>query len=194
MKCCDAEKYIMKYIDGEITKQEAEQLKQHIQQCQCCEENFLFYDNMIQVFEQMPLYEAPKDFESNVMMQIQTLEKIQQRSYAKNRILGHIWSIFTVFFGTGAILVFYKQPIIEVFQKNTYLKQWVTNILPIEQNISNQGQVLGNITENIILWTDKTLVNSFGILLLLLCVVCAIQYIMLKKKKRTDRIQHKWIK
>jgi type II secretory pathway component PulF len=81
-----------------------------------------------------------------------------------------------------------------VFQKNTYLKQWVTNILPIEQNISNQGQVLGNITENIILWTDKTLVNSFGILLLLLCVVCAIQYIMLKKKKRTDRIQHKWIK
>ncbi len=38
-----------------------------------------------------------KDFESNVMMQIQTLEKIQQRSYAKNRILGHIWSIFTVF-------------------------------------------------------------------------------------------------
>ena len=142
----------------------------------------------------MPLYEAPKDFESNVMMQIQTLEKIQQRSYAKNRILGHIWSIFTVFFGTGAILVFYKQPIIEVFQKNTYLKQWVTNILPIEQNISNQGQVLGNITENIILWTDKTLVNSFGILLLLLCVVCAIQYIMLKKKKRTDRIQHKWIK
>ncbi len=55
--------------------------------------------------------------------------------------------------------------------------------MPIEQNISNQGQVLGNITENIILWTDKTLVNSFGILLLLLCVVCAIQYIMLKRKK-----------
>ena len=194
MKCGDAEKYIMKYIDGEITKQEAEQLKQHIQQCQSCEESFLFYDNMIQVFEQMPLYEAPEDFESNVMMQIQALDKVQQRGYVKNRILGHIWSVFTVFFGTGAILVFYKQPIIEVFEKNALLKQWVANIMPIEQNISQQGQVLEDITENIMIWTDQTLVNGFGVLLLLLCIICAVQYVMLKRKKETDRIKHKWIK
>lgn len=42
MKCCDAEKYIMKYIDGEITKQEAEQLKQHIQQCKVVKKIFYF--------------------------------------------------------------------------------------------------------------------------------------------------------
>lgn len=191
MKCCDAEKYIMKYMDGEITKKEAEELNQHIQQCQNCKESFLFYDNMLQVFEQMPLYEAPKDFESNVMMQIQALEKTEQRSYVNNRILGHIWSVFTVFFGTGAILVFYKQPIIEVLEKNEILKQWVTNIVPIEQNISQQGQALGDITENIMLWMDKILVNGFGILLLLLSIVCAVQYMILKRKKRTDRIQHK---
>lgn len=191
MKCCDAEKYIMKYMDGEITKKEAEELNQHIQQCQSCKESFLFYDNMLQVFEQMPLYEAPKDFESNVMMQIQALEKTEQRSYVNNRILGHIWSVFTVFFGTGAILVFYKQPIIEVLEKNEILKQWVTNIVPIEQNISQQGQALGDITENIMLWMDKILVNGFGILLLLLSIVCAVQYMILKRKKRTDRIQHK---
>ncbi|NDO46734.1 hypothetical protein [Clostridium sp. MD294] len=191
MKCCDAEKYIMKYMDSEITKKEAEELNQHIQQCQKCKESFLFYDNMLQVFEQMSLYEAPEDFESNVMMQIQALEKIEQRSYVNNRILGHIWSVFTVLFGTGAILVFYKQPIIQALEKNDILKQWVKNIMPIEQNISQQGQVLEDITENVILWIDKVLVNGFGVLLLLLCIVCAVQYVILKRKKQTDRIQHK---
>ena len=31
MKCYNTEKYIMKYMDGEMTKQEAEELNQHIQ-------------------------------------------------------------------------------------------------------------------------------------------------------------------
>ena len=30
MKCCDAEKYIMKYMDGEISQKEGEELNQHI--------------------------------------------------------------------------------------------------------------------------------------------------------------------
>ena len=66
--------------------------------------------------------------------------------------------------------------------------------MPIEQNISQQGQVLEDITENIMIWTDQTLVNGFGVLLLLLCIICAVQYVMLKRKKETDRIKHKWIK
>lgn len=191
MKCCDAEKYIMKYMDGELSKKEAEELNEHIQKCQCCKESFLFYDDMMQTFEQLPLYETPDDFETNVMMQIQLLEQTEQRSFVKNRIIGHIWGCFTVLFGTGAILVFYKQSIIQIFDKNVYLKQWVNNIAPIEQNIAQQGQTLQKATENIILWTDQTLGNSFGLLLLLLCIVCAVQYMILRRKKQKNRIQHK---
>ncbi len=73
MKCYNTEKYIMKYMDGEMTKQEAEELNQHIQECQKCKEDFLFYDDLLQLFEEMPLYEAPADFEKNVMLQIQAL-------------------------------------------------------------------------------------------------------------------------
>ncbi len=191
MKCYDAEKYIMKYIDGEISKKEAEELNQHIQECSSCKESFLLYDNMLQVFEELPLYEAPKDFEINVMMQIEALEQTEQRSFVKNRIIGHIWGCFTVLFGTGAILVFYKQSIIQVFEKNVYLKQWVNNIAPIEQNIAQQGQAIQKATENIIMWTDQALINSFGILLLLLCIVCGVQYVILKRKKQADRIRRK---
>jgi len=75
MKCCDAEKYIMKYMDGEISQKEGEELNQHIKECQNCKESFLFYDNMIQLLEQMPMHEAPEDFEINVMMKIQALEQ-----------------------------------------------------------------------------------------------------------------------
>ena len=41
MKCCDAEKYIMKYMDGEISQKEGEELNQHIKECQNCKESFL---------------------------------------------------------------------------------------------------------------------------------------------------------
>lgn len=191
MKCCDAEKYIMKYIDGELSKKEAEELNEHIQKCQSCKESFLFYDDMIQIFEQLPLYETPIDFEKSVMMQIQLLEQTEQRTFVKNRIIGHIWGCFTVLFGTGAVLVFYKQSIIQFFDKNSYLKPWVSNIAPIEQNIAQQGQTLQKATETIILWADQTLVNSFGLLLFLLCILCGVQYIIFKIKKQKDRIQRK---
>lgn len=194
MKCCDAEKYIMKYIDGEISQKEGEELNQHIRECQNCKESFLFYDNMIQLLEQMPMYEAPENFETNVMMKIQALEQTEQRSFVKNRILGHIWGTFTVLFGTGAILVFYKQPIINALENTQYFKQWVQNIAPIEQNIAQQKQTVQIVTENVILWTDEVITNSFGIILILLCIVCAVQYIILRRKKEKDRIQHKWIK
>ena len=194
MKCCDAEKYIMKYMDGEISQKEGEELNQHIKECQNCKESFLFYDNMIQLLEQMPMHEAPEDFEINVMMKIQALEQTEQRNFVKNRILGHIWGTFTVVFGTGAILVFYKKPIINALENKKKKKKWVQNIAPIEQNITQQKQAVQVATENIILWTDKMITNSFGIVLVLLCIACAVQYMILKRKKERDRIQHKWIK
>lgn len=51
MKCYNTEKYIMKYMDGEMTKQEAEELNQHIQECQKCKEDFLFYDDLLQLLK-----------------------------------------------------------------------------------------------------------------------------------------------
>lgn len=184
----------MKYMDGEISQKEGEELNQHIKECQNCKESFLFYDNIIQLLEQIPMHEAPEDFEINVMMKIQALEQTEQRSFVKNRILGHIWGTFTVVFGTGAILVFYKKPIINVLENTQYFKQWVQNIAPIEQNITQQKQAVQVATENIILWTDEMITNSFGIVLVLLCIACAVQYMILKRKKERDRIQHKWIK
>ena len=194
MKCYNTEKYIMKYMDGEISQKEGEELNQHIKECQNCKESFLFYYNMIQLLEQMPMHEAPEDFEINVMMKIQALEQTEQRNFVKNRILGHIWGTFTVVFGTGAILVFYKKPIINALENTQYFKKWVQNIAPIEQNITQQKQAVQVATENIILWTDKMITNSFGIVLVLLCIACAVQYMILKRKKERDRIQHKWIK
>ena len=40
MKCQDAEKYMMKYMDGEISKEEADLLHCHLQQCCVCKEAF----------------------------------------------------------------------------------------------------------------------------------------------------------
>ena len=97
MKCQDAEKYIMKYMDGEISKQEAEQLNQHMQHCTACKRDFEFYDTMLDLFEQMPVYEAPADFEIQVMMQIQALEEGNSDVILK--------TVFGAIF--GALLQFY---------------------------------------------------------------------------------------
>lgn len=182
MKCCDAENYIMKYIDGEISKKEAEELNQHIKQCESCKQSFLFYDNMMQDFEQMPLYEAPEDFERNVMMQIQLLAQSEKRSFTKNKIMGYLWGSFTIFFGAGAILAFYKESIIGAMEENVYFSQWVEKITPIEQNIMEQGHMLQTATRNALYWTDEMLCNHIGILLLLLCIVCAVRCFLVRKK------------
>ncbi len=187
MKCYDTEKYLMKYMDGEMTKQEAEELNQHIQQCQKCKEDFLFYDNMLQLFEKMPLYEAPEGFETNVMMQIQALS--EQKNSIKNKIAGYLWGTFTMLFGTGAVLVFYKKSIFKLLEKNLYFSQWIKSIAPIEHNIIQQEQALQKGIEHFILWADQTLTKGFSVLLFLLCFVCATQYVLLKRKKETER---KW--
>ncbi|HIT86887.1 MAG TPA: zf-HC2 domain-containing protein [Candidatus Coprocola pullicola] len=191
MKCQDAEKYIMKYMDGEISKQEAEQLNQHMQHCTACKRDFEFYDTMLDLFEQMPVYEAPADFEIQVMMQIQALEEGKQRRHIKNRIWGHIWGTFTVLFGTGAILVLYRDQIIASLAENPYFAQWLLKLAPIEETIAQQGKTLQMITENVAVLTDKILLNSAGILLVLLSIVCGIQYMLLKRKKETDKVRHR---
>ena len=191
MKCQDAEKYIMKYMDGEISKQEAEQLNQHMQHCKACKREFEIYYTMLDLFEQMPVYEAPADFEIQVMMQIQALEEGKQRRHIKNRIWGHIWGTFTVLFGTGAILVLYRDQIIASLAENPYFAQWLLKLAPIEETIAQQGKTLQMITENVAVLTDKILLNSAGILLVLLSIVCGIQYMLLKRKKETDKVRHR---
>ncbi len=191
MKCQDAEKYIMKYMDGEISKQEAEQLNEHIQHCPGCKRDFEFYDAMVELFEEMPLYEAPADFEMQVMLQIQTLEEGKQYCHIKNRIWGHIWGTFTVLFGTGAILAFYKEEIMASLAQQPYFDRWLSGLGPIEATIAQQGEALQAMTENVSLWTDKILVNSGGILLMLLSIACGIQYMLLKRKKETDKVRHR---
>ncbi len=185
MKCYNTEKYIMKYMDGEMTKQEAEELNQHIQECQKCKEDFLFYDDLLQLFEEMPLYEAPADFEKNVMLQIQALP--EQKISIKDKIVGYIWGTFTILFGLGAVLVFYKESIFHLLEKNIYFNQWVKNIAPIEHNIAQQEQAFQTAIEHFMLWTDQILTKGFSFLLFLLCFVCAVQYVLLKRKK-----ERKW--
>ena len=85
----------------------------------------------------------------------------------------------------------YRDQIIASLAENPYFAQWLLKLAPIEETIAQQGKTLQMITENVAVLTDKILLNSAGILLVLLSIVCGIQYMLLKRKKETDKVRHR---
>ena len=73
MKCSEAEQLMMKYIDSELSEKDAKELNSHLLVCNECKESFYIYDSLMGDLKLLPDFEAPADFEYNVMAQIKKL-------------------------------------------------------------------------------------------------------------------------
>ncbi len=193
MNCQESEQFIMKYMDGEISKKEAEILNIHLSNCPLCKESFQTYDFILKEFEEIPLEEAPPNFESRVMAQIRQISEheFQVQYSIQNKVWGHVWGAFTVIFGTGTIIAFYRAPIMNSLAQNPYFADKIQDLLPLEHKISEQGHTLQIMADEMFITANQTLSDSVGAILMILTVVCAIQYYSLRRRKQTDRMNHK---
>lgn len=90
MNCKISEEYLMKYFDGELNDIENAQLKLHLKGCKKCSEDF---ENLSSVFSYLNtegVVEPPQDFETNVMIRINTLEAARKRRI-EGILLGLYW-------------------------------------------------------------------------------------------------------
>ena len=186
MKCSEAEELMMKYMDNELSESDAKRLNSHILECVECKESFFIYGSLISDLKILSDYEAPLGFEAEVLAKISTISIDNNgRCTIKSRVNGVIWGTFSVLFGTGTMLVMYREPIMKSLLGNPYIGDTVSKLIPISMNITEQGNIIKNTADTFIGVISSTLANSIGIILAILTLICATQFIMIRNKKRT---------
>lgn len=95
MSCEMSKNYMMKYFDGELSETEEAQLKQHLENCRGCREEFNSMRDILAAVEGQPNPEPPSDFEARVMVGVNEIEKKRREKNSK----------LLVFLYNGAILL-----------------------------------------------------------------------------------------
>lgn len=144
MKCSDAEKLIMNYMDNVLSQKDAERLNEHLKKCDQCREAFAVYEMMIDNFQSIEIVDTPVNFEQELMLKIEAVSPVYltQKPISMEWIHSLIWGIFTVLFGTGIVLNVYRDTIMESISQNQYIQQFYNAISPIGNLIVksiNQG-------------------------------------------------------
>lgn len=193
MNCGDAEKYIMKYMDGEMTTAEAELLQMHLSGCPVCTAAFQIYDHMLTEFDDFVLVEAPEGFESAVMAKITQLPDCTfEVAYdVRSRVWGNVFGGFTVLFGTGAIVAFFRQPILQSLSQMPYIGSHIQALVPVEQEITLQMELVSGMVNDSFSFMNQVLSNATGIIFLMLSLVCFVQYYMIRRKKKKSLVERK---
>ena len=186
MKCDDADNYMMKYMDGELTQAEARLLNEHLCQCGRCKESFTIYDNLMIEFQDMPEFEAPEDFELKVMAQVTALSEnaFEVRYRLSDKIQSVMLGGFTILFGTGTVLVAYREPILLSLSQNPYIGDMVQKFIPVSEHVTKQSEAIMAVVDGTITTASGALYNAMGILFALVAALCAVQFVMLRRKKK----------
>ncbi|MCL2574822.1 MAG: anti-sigma factor [Defluviitaleaceae bacterium] len=109
------EKYtdmMMDYMDGNLSDVEQNELKQHMEECNACNEDFAAYSEILQGFNELEIIEAPEDFAASVMAKIYELNLYApKKASVKERLVdGAIFaawvSVATVLFGGIGFAIF----------------------------------------------------------------------------------------
>ena len=89
MSCEMSKNYMMKYFDGELSETEEAQLKQHLESCCGCREEFRSLRDILAAVEGQANTEPepPSDFEARVMVQVDEIEKKRREKNSRLLVL-----------------------------------------------------------------------------------------------------------
>lgn len=104
MKCRKAEAFMMKYLDNNITKEEMEQLDEHISNCMECNNAF----NAYKAIDFPPIQVQAPEIEDKIMSKIYTIP-LEARDYS---IIYFIISGISSLIGLSMLFVINKRDII----------------------------------------------------------------------------------
>jgi len=186
MDCRYAEKLMMKYMDGEISEEEARELNKHILVCENCREEFFVYDRMITEAEAVSAEEitAPEGFEEAVMMKIRA-EKTPVYGYSKNdKIRAACVGTCGLFFAVSYFLVINQQAVISKMYRYPVFEQYLNKMVPFARSMEVYAGRIVSMINNVVLQADRIL-SSMGIAILgLIVVFCMLQAVVYTRKNR----------
>lgn len=185
MKCNKSDHLIMKYMDGILTIEEARQLNHHINECDDCREEFFTYQRMIEALQDGQVYEAPENFEVQVMNSIKDIELDYEikETISVETVKAMVWGLFSLIFGLGILLVLYKQPIIEYLLANPYVGDWASAMIPTVDILSVYISDTKKELQSILVNSEYILTTLRLILIPILAVIGAVHYYIYRKEK-----------
>lgn len=184
MRCAEADLLMMKYMDGEITSQEAEKLNEHILTCKKCEEAFFIYDGMVAEMSSMPQFDAPEGFENAVMAKISALPATQSIYSVRDKAKILIAGTFAMLLSIGALLIAYRDTIIYNLAKSQRFGAYMQNLIPLVERIEIQKENVIGMFNTAILSIEGTLSASAGFIVAGIVMLCVVQVVLVMRKNR----------
>ena len=175
---------MMKYMDSEITEKEADELNQHILECQECKEAFFVYDSMVTDIETTNQAVAPENFEKAVLAKIALLPK-KERIYSKeDKMRSVVASVFVFFLSLGTALVVYQEQIVTRLMQNPNTADYVMAFSPVAVAVESHTKNLLSFTELAIAQANSVISAGAWIIGLSIVAVCTIQFSIAKRRNR----------
>lgn len=175
MNCEDAFDYIMKRVDQDITKEEAQKLELHMQQCAECKADFLMYQDISEGLGTPSLEEAPPQFVEMVMAQLAPEKAAIRR---KNRWVAAS-AVLTVLLAFSVISIFYGE------QAFSTLKEVPLIGIPLYYGVAFLMEQYHNLSVLIVAALGSfhhILYQYSGVFVAVLAVVCGMQLYLVKHK------------
>lgn len=134
MRCHECEDKITLYIDGLLTKEETENMKAHIAECEECRQGYRQTNKMVDILKQIEPVNVPLSFHSDLMDKIEKerqsnedkkIINIQRWSYKKALPIVAVLMSGFILFSSGNIIIKNKQSSYNGEEQNNYVQ--VTN-------------------------------------------------------------------
>ncbi|MGL4791680.1 MAG: anti-sigma factor family protein [Anaerotignaceae bacterium] len=186
MKCEKAEKLMMKYMDGQISVEEAEMLNTHISACIDCKEAFFLYDELLNEMEDVEEVLAPEGFQEAVMAAVMALPKEERVSVYSLKYKVKVWvaGTFAVLLSIGALLIGHRDIVLSSLYQIPLIRDYVVALEPVAKELSSQSNTFVTIAEKFVLGLDQVLTSSAGIIFGGVVVLCVVQAVLVMRRHR----------
>lgn len=187
MKCKNADLLINKYIDGEITEDEAVLLNTHLKECPSCKETFMLYDTLFADMDKLQTPAPPDGFDAVVMSRIAELEPSKFNLGFREKVASVIFAAFAAFLCIGSMLIINRDAVMSFLYSSPSLSGLAEMYAPVVQSFTAQTAVIQNVLSNIMSITNATIANASGLIVGVMGILCAFQFVLLRRHKKSKR-------
>ena len=177
---------MMKYMDGDITEKEAEELDAHILVCEKCREDFRVYNAMMKEANMLSSEEitAPEGFEEAVMFRIRN-EKAAEYGYRKtDKIKIACVGICAAMCAFSYFVYANQQAVILKLYQYPAFRPYIDRIIPLVMGVYDFCIKTMDLINTVVIRADQIL-SSMGVAIVgLIVVFCVLQAVVYAKENR----------
>ena len=184
MTCKQAERLMMRYLDAEMTQEEAKWLHRHLDQCSSCKELFLQYDALAQMLEEQEHPQAPEGFEKAILAQVAVLPVPERKWWFVRpnwlkRLMGGLFAFCLLI---GSLLVRYREILLAELSDHPIFGSMGGSLAVLIQQFNTETSYVLDLLDQTFRVADAYLQSLAVPFALALGGICLLQVILLRKK------------